>query len=429
MKKTFASICLCLLLSSHAFAAFQRTICRPASTLPRLSSTRFSCTDRASPEHPPPSTCVGCARHVEGRLRCRRQYGRESSPAHGPWLERSVLSAWAGGSFGFRSGQSTTLFWSLSRPRIPGLAQEQIQDRWRRLSAAGPGRPQRSGFTDWKMNAELLSYSRTKGRLPASISDGTSVSQNKEDTDGLLRSPARFRCGPQGRRSRARGRCAVRAHVAHAFVFCAPSIVRNRIHETKCVQLQRTALSFVRPAPAPHQTAKLVFPSTMRESIGTGWSSPWRALWGACRGAWRACLPATCLSRLLALRPPAPGWASAISRWLSQSSRPRRRKNPAPGLHQSRLAIVEFCRMTRYTRENTRDWLRTEGLDNYLAAEARGKGVLVITGHLGVWELSSFYHSLMGHPMAWSFAVSTIAGWTPTSTASAAAWQLRSAQG
>ena len=23
--------------------------------------------------------------------------------------------------------------------------------------------------------------------------------------------------------------------------------------------------------------------------------------------------------------------------------------------------LVEFCRMTRYTRENTRDWLRTEG--------------------------------------------------------------------
>ena len=30
---------------------------------------------------------------------------------------------------------------------------------------------------------------------------------------------------------------------------------------------------------------------------------------------------------------------------------------------------------------------------------ARGKGVLVLTGHLGAWELSSFYHSLMGYPM------------------------------
>jgi Kdo2-lipid IVA lauroyltransferase/acyltransferase len=61
--------------------------------------------------------------------------------------------------------------------------------------------------------------------------------------------------------------------------------------------------------------------------------------------------------------------------------------------------LVEFCRMPRYTRENTRHWLRSEGLEHYLAAQARGKGVLVITGHLGAWELSSFYHSLMGHPM------------------------------
>ncbi len=61
--------------------------------------------------------------------------------------------------------------------------------------------------------------------------------------------------------------------------------------------------------------------------------------------------------------------------------------------------LVEFCRMTRYTPENTRNWMRTEGLEHYMAAQARGKGVLVITGHLGAWELSSFYHSLMGHPM------------------------------
>jgi KDO2-lipid IV(A) lauroyltransferase len=61
--------------------------------------------------------------------------------------------------------------------------------------------------------------------------------------------------------------------------------------------------------------------------------------------------------------------------------------------------LVEFCRMPRYTARNTRNWIRTEGLEHYLAAQARGKGVLVVTGHLGAWELSSFYHSLMGHPM------------------------------
>jgi KDO2-lipid IV(A) lauroyltransferase len=61
--------------------------------------------------------------------------------------------------------------------------------------------------------------------------------------------------------------------------------------------------------------------------------------------------------------------------------------------------LVEFCRMPRYRAANTRDWIRTEGLEHYLAARARGKGVLVLTGHLGAWELSSFYHSLMGYPM------------------------------
>ena len=62
--------------------------------------------------------------------------------------------------------------------------------------------------------------------------------------------------------------------------------------------------------------------------------------------------------------------------------------------------LAEFCQMHRYTPENTRGFLRYEGLEHFLAAEALGKGVLIVTGHLGAWELSSFYHSLMGHPMS-----------------------------
>ena len=37
------------------------------------------------------------------------------------------------------------------------------------------------------MNAELLSYSRAKGIFAGIDLDGTSVSQNKDDTDPVLR--------------------------------------------------------------------------------------------------------------------------------------------------------------------------------------------------------------------------------------------------
>lgn len=62
--------------------------------------------------------------------------------------------------------------------------------------------------------------------------------------------------------------------------------------------------------------------------------------------------------------------------------------------------LAEFCQMPDYTPENTQSFIRYEGLDRYLAARDRGKGVLIVTGHLGAWELSSFYHSLMGYPMS-----------------------------
>jgi len=62
--------------------------------------------------------------------------------------------------------------------------------------------------------------------------------------------------------------------------------------------------------------------------------------------------------------------------------------------------LAEFCQMPRYTPESTQAFLRYDGLEHYLAARGAGRGVLILTAHLGAWELSSFYHSLMGHPMS-----------------------------
>jgi Kdo2-lipid IVA lauroyltransferase/acyltransferase len=61
--------------------------------------------------------------------------------------------------------------------------------------------------------------------------------------------------------------------------------------------------------------------------------------------------------------------------------------------------LAEFCQMPDYSAVSASRFIRYEGLENYLRAREKGKGVLVLTGHLGAWELSSFYHSLMGMPM------------------------------
>jgi Kdo2-lipid IVA lauroyltransferase/acyltransferase len=62
--------------------------------------------------------------------------------------------------------------------------------------------------------------------------------------------------------------------------------------------------------------------------------------------------------------------------------------------------LAEFCQMRKYTPEGTRSFITYDGLNHYLAARDAGQGVLILTGHLGAWELSSFYHSLMGYPMS-----------------------------
>jgi KDO2-lipid IV(A) lauroyltransferase len=61
--------------------------------------------------------------------------------------------------------------------------------------------------------------------------------------------------------------------------------------------------------------------------------------------------------------------------------------------------LAEFCQMSSYTAAFAGRFIRYEGLEHFLSARDRGKGVLVLTGHLGAWELSSFYHSLAGYPM------------------------------
>lgn len=61
--------------------------------------------------------------------------------------------------------------------------------------------------------------------------------------------------------------------------------------------------------------------------------------------------------------------------------------------------LAEFCLFPRYTRQNVEKIAVYHGFENFEQAEQLGKGVLLLTGHVGGWEVGSFVHSLYGHPM------------------------------
>jgi KDO2-lipid IV(A) lauroyltransferase len=59
--------------------------------------------------------------------------------------------------------------------------------------------------------------------------------------------------------------------------------------------------------------------------------------------------------------------------------------------------LAEVCQFPRYTLKNVERVVIYDGLEHFLEARNRGKGVLFLTAHFGGWELSAFTHSLHGH--------------------------------
>jgi KDO2-lipid IV(A) lauroyltransferase len=79
---------------------------------------------------------------------------------------------------------------------------------------------------------------------------------------------------------------------------------------------------------------------------------------------------------------------------------PAERRQILRGVYVSLGRLLgEACLFPSYTRGNAHDIAVYQGFENFEAAEKRGKGVLLLTAHLGGWEVGSFFHSLQGHPM------------------------------
>lgn len=62
--------------------------------------------------------------------------------------------------------------------------------------------------------------------------------------------------------------------------------------------------------------------------------------------------------------------------------------------------LGEVSQFPKLNRANIEKIVVYEGRQNYLNAVAQGRGVILLTGHIGAWELSVYAHSIYGYPMA-----------------------------
>ena len=189
MKRSIAAVCVFLVSAGMAFGASSRTdlqerIDEARTVLDQVMSAQDSTIPSNILEH---ATCVGVVpglkkaafvfggQYGQGVVTCRTGHGW-SAP---------VFIRMAGGSWGLQIGaQSTDLVLiAVNQNGFQDLLKNKFKIGADAAAAAGPVGRNGQAATDWKMNAELLTYSRSKGLFAGIDLDGTVVSQNTEDTE------------------------------------------------------------------------------------------------------------------------------------------------------------------------------------------------------------------------------------------------------
>ena len=123
--------------------------------------------------------------HGRGVVTCRTAHG---------WSAPAFISI-GGGNFGFQAGVESVdlvvLF--MNDKGVQGLLSSKFELSGEASAAAGPVGRHASAGTDWKMNTEALSYSRTKGLFAGVALDGAKIQQDNDSTVAIYGKKTNFR--------------------------------------------------------------------------------------------------------------------------------------------------------------------------------------------------------------------------------------------
>ncbi len=223
MKKILASLGFCFLLSSTAFAASKSDLQDRVDAAKTVLDQVMAAGDRSIPMNIlERAYCVGVVPGmIKGAFVFGAQYGQgvvTCRTGHG-W-SGPVFIRMAGGSWGLQiGGQSTDLVLiAVNDHGFQDLLKNKFKIGGDAAASAGPVGRNTQAATDWKMNAELLTYSRSKGVFAGISLDGTVVSQNTDDTEIYYGHPHGFDAILKGTIAPPSGSVEFVKDVAHYFV-------------------------------------------------------------------------------------------------------------------------------------------------------------------------------------------------------------------
>jgi lipid-binding SYLF domain-containing protein len=188
MKKLIAVFCLAgaATLSAHA-EADKATLDSRVQAATATIEQIMSVPDKAVPNKiAQQATCIGVIPGMKkGAFIVGAEYGRgivTCRTGHG-W-SAPVFITLGGGSFGFQlGGQSTdVVLVAVNDKGFQDLLKSKFKIGGDAAASAGPVGRNSQAATDWKLTAELLTYSRSKGLFAGVDLTGTSVTQSSDDT-------------------------------------------------------------------------------------------------------------------------------------------------------------------------------------------------------------------------------------------------------
>ena len=198
MKKVLAALCLAgaVTLSANAEsnkATLDDRVQAATTTIQQIVNVP----DKGIPDSiARQATCIGVIPGLKkGAFIFGAEYGRgvvTCRTGHG-WSAPAFITV-GGGSFGLQlGGESTDLVLvAVNEKGFQDLLKSKFKIGGDAAAAAGPVGRNSQAATDWKLNAELLTYSRSKGLFAGIDLNGTTVTQSTDDTTAYYGAPHSF---------------------------------------------------------------------------------------------------------------------------------------------------------------------------------------------------------------------------------------------